>query len=369
MSIPPRNSIPIDLTLDLGSVFRPETHLMSTASLTDEAPAFRSQLIDWYDVHGRDLPWRSNPSLYKTVVSEFMLQQTQVKTVLPYFDAWLKRYPDFSTLAQASETDTLKSWEGLGYYSRARNLRKLAKEIQQMDSPPREAKNWLPFPGIGPYAAAAVCSIAFDDPSAVVDGNVVRILARLTADTARYKSTTEAAKRYQPIATALLNADRPGDHNQAMMELGATICHKQNPQCLLCPVRSLCQARLQGIENELPKFEKTKFEKKTVNRAWIAAPQGILLYKIPASASRMKGLHEIPSLDQLGLKSPDATQPVLERTRSITKYRITERFYKVEATGLPQALPEDCLWVSVERANELPFSGPHRKWLAELLTL
>ena len=341
---------------------------MDPSALTKETTRFQSQLIAWYDDNARDLPWRRKPSLYKTVVSEFMLQQTQVKTVLPYFDAWLNRYPDFETLAQASEESVLKSWEGLGYYSRARNLHKLSKEIAALDAIPTDAKSWLAFPGIGPYAAAAVCSIAFSDPSAVVDGNVVRILSRLVADEKQYKTTTDAAKGYQSLANDLLNTARPGDHNQAMMELGATLCHKQNPQCLLCPVNELCQARAQGIEAELPRFNKTKFEKKTVNRAWIVSDQGILLHKIPNTAKRMKGLHEIPGLEQLDQPLPKA-KPILERKRSITKYRITERFYEIEADTLPATLPADCLWVSPEEVETLPFSGPHRKWLSELLSL
>tara|TARA_B110000037_G_scaffold207343_1_gene254220 strand:- start:7640 stop:8845 length:1206 start_codon:yes stop_codon:yes gene_type:complete len=344
----------------------PTVFQMDATKLSNSAAPFQSQLIDWYDANARDLPWRSKPSLYKTVVSEFMLQQTQVKTALPYFEAWLKAYPDFKKLAQATEVQVLKSWEGLGYYSRARNLHKLAQIISKLSELPTDAKNWQAFPGIGPYAAAAVCSISFSDPSAVVDGNVVRILSRLIADTTQYKTSVEAAKAYQSLAETLLNTDRLGDHNQAMMELGATVCRKANPQCLLCPVADLCQARVEGIEGSLPKFDKTKYEKKTVNRAWIVGPRGILLHKIPDSAKRMKGLHEIPSLEQLGL--PEAkSKPLLKRKRSITKYRITERFFEIKPNALPIKLPPDTLWVKESAIDDLPFSGPHRKWIRELL--
>lgn len=324
-------------------------------------------MIDWYDQNARALPWRTQPSLYKTVVSEFMLQQTQVKTVLPYFDRWLNDYPDFPALAAASEDQVLKSWEGLGYYSRARNLHKLAQILTEQDDIPTQSRQWLPFPGIGPYAAAAICSIAFDDPSAVVDGNVVRILARLSADETEYKSSTDAAKAYQELANGLLNADRPGDHNQAMMELGATLCHKQNPQCLLCPVSGLCQGRVKGIESTLPRLAKTKFEKKTVNRAWVRRNGKALLYKIPDSASRMSGLHEIPTLESLRI-APPAEPPLIERKRSITKYRITERFFRIEPHQLPSGkIGEQFVWAAPADIAALPFSGPHRKWIAELL--
>lgn len=341
---------------------------MPTTDLAQNAPAFQKALIDWYDANARDLPWRSAPSTYGTVVSEFMLQQTQVKTVLPYFHAWLEKYPDFKTLARATEEQVLKSWEGLGYYSRARNLHKLAQEIAAIpeNQLPTDSKSWLKFPGVGPYAAAAICSISFDDPSAVVDGNVVRILSRITADPTDYKNSTDAAKAYRTLVQDLLNPDRPGDHNQAMMELGATVCHKQSPNCLLCPVRSFCQGYAQGIAESLPRLAKTKFEERLVDRAWIQSEQGVLLHKIPANAKRMKGLHELPELSALGLPAPKA-KPTLTRKRSITRYRITERIYTIPAQKIPAELPADHIWASPETIAALPFSGPHRRWVKELL--
>lgn len=341
---------------------------MPSKPLSDNSDAFRHALISWYDANARDLPWRDAPSTYKTVVSEFMLQQTQVKTVLPYFAAWLESYPDFASLAAATEEQVLKSWEGLGYYSRARNLHKLAKEVAELaeENLPTDAKSWLKFPGVGPYAAAAICSISFSDPSAVVDGNVVRILSRLTADEADYKNSTDAAKSYRDLVQELLNTERPGDHNQAMMELGATVCHKQSPTCLLCPVREFCQAEKRGIAESLPHLAKTKFEEVTVNRAWVSSEKGILLYKIPADAKRMKGLHELPDLAQLKIPEPKS-KPTLTRKRSITKYRITERIHTIQADKLPPKLPADHIWVSPAEIAELPFSGPHRRWVTELL--
>lgn len=297
-----------------------------------------------------------------------MLQQTQVKTVLPYFSAWLKAYPDFATLARATEEQVLKSWEGLGYYSRARNLHKLAKEVAGIPAEelPTDSQSWLKFPGVGPYAAAAICSISFSDPSAVVDGNVVRILSRITADESDYKNSTDAAKNYRDLVQELLNVERPGDHNQAMMELGATVCHKQSPNCLLCPVRQHCQAQELGIAESLPRLAKVKFEEVTVNRAWISSPKGILLYKIPADAKRMKGLHELPDLEQLKIDVPE-TKPILTRKRGITKYRITERIHTIPANRLPSKLPKNHIWVAPENIADLPFSGPHRRWVTELM--
>ena len=158
-------------------------------SLNKHATAFRQALLGWYASAQRQLPWRSNPSIYKTVVSEFMLQQTQVKTVVPYFERWLEQFPDFAALASAPGEAVLKYWEGLGYYSRARNLHKLAKTYVALASKPATAAEWQELPGIGPYTAAAISSIAQNYPAAVVDGNVVRILARLTGDDRMFKAT------------------------------------------------------------------------------------------------------------------------------------------------------------------------------------
>ena len=139
----------------------------------------RKNLVDWFEDNKRPLPWRESPSLYATVVSEFMLQQTQVKTVLPYWSRWMERFPDFRALAEAEESVVLKHWEGLGYYSRARYLHRLARKIRDLDPIPRDTASWLQFKGVGPYTAAAITSIAFGTPAACVDGNVIRILSRI----------------------------------------------------------------------------------------------------------------------------------------------------------------------------------------------
>ena len=209
---------------------------------------FQQNLLSWYYDQRRRLPWREKPSLYGTVVSEFMLQQTRVSTVLPYFERWMKEFPDFKVLAGADESDVLKLWEGLGYYSRARNLHKLAKQIVELESIPQTRAEWLEFPGVGPYASAAISSIAFEEPEAVVDGNVVRIFARLFKDQREYKGTAEATKKMATLTQSFLNLDNPGDHNQAVMELGATVCLPKKPLCLICPVSESCLARLSEPE-------------------------------------------------------------------------------------------------------------------------
>ena len=156
---------------------------------------FQKNLLDWYDLQKRELPWRTNPSLYKTVVSEFMLQQTRVSTALPYFETWIKKFSDFKTLALASKEEVLKSWEGLGYYSRARNLHKLAKIASNWKTPPGTRKEWNALPGVGPYIAAAVTSIALGQKEAVCDGNLVRVLTRIFAIDEEYRDGATAQKK------------------------------------------------------------------------------------------------------------------------------------------------------------------------------
>lgn len=193
-----------------------------------------------------------------------MLQQTQVATVLPYFERWLQRWPDFASLAAAEEAQVLQMWEGLGYYSRARNLLKLARAWVAATAKPQSAAEWLAYPGVGPYTSAAIASIAFGEHAAVVDGNVVRILTRLSADTTAYPGPAHAVRAVTPLAQALIApAEEPGLHNEAMMELGATLCRKGQPQCLLCPVRAFCRGQTLGQDlAQLPKIAR----KATINR-------------------------------------------------------------------------------------------------------
>ena len=191
--------------------------------LVAAAPKVRRALLAWYDRHRRDLPWRAEVSPYRTVVSELMLQQTQVATVLPYFERWVQRWPDFASLARADAAEVLAAWAGLGYYRRARLLHALAKEVAAAPSLPRTAAEWIGFTGVGPYTAAAIASIAFGDRAAVVDGNVVRVLARLAGLRSTFASSALAVRRVTPLAAALLDLRRPGDHNHAVMELGAQV--------------------------------------------------------------------------------------------------------------------------------------------------
>ncbi|MSU50701.1 MAG: A/G-specific adenine glycosylase [Opitutus sp.] len=330
---------------------------------------FQRALLGWYRVHARKLPWRDAPSLYKTVVSEFMLQQTQVKTVFPYFARWLKALPDFATLAAAPEARVLKLWEGLGYYSRARNLHRLAQAIVARPPPPRTPAEWQELPGVGPYTAAAITSISFGAPAACVDGNVVRILARLTANATEFSNSATASKVFAPLANALLPAENPGDHNQAMMELGATVCFRQNPLCRTCPVRPFCAGARRGEPEAFPRLAPKLMEQRTVTRVWCERAGALLLHRAPTDAKRFANMHELPTAEQLGLGDVAAArgQLLAKKRRSITRFQITETIRVAAAPRERKKLAPDLVWVPLAELDAITLSGPHRRWVTEIL--
>ena len=297
-----------------------------------------------------------------------MLQQTQVKTVLPYFKRWLEQLPDFAALAAAPESQVLKLWEGLGYYSRARNLHRLAKSYVALDPPPLTAAQWRELPGIGPYSSAAITSIALDQPSACVDGNVVRILARLTADATPQRDSASAAKAFAPLAEALLSPGHPGDHNQAMMELGATVCHRRNPLCTLCPVRDLCAGCAAGDPENYPRLAAKKIEKVAITRVWCERNGQLLLHRASPDAKRLANQHELPDAAKLNLSvnSLESARTLAVKKRGITRYAITETIKHI-ATAL-ESLPSDHTWVPIAQLDQITLSGPHRRWITELLS-
>ena len=260
--------------------------------------AIRRRLAAWYENARRDLPWRQTRDPYAIWVSEVMLQQTQVKTVLPYYTAFMRRFPDITALARARRQTLLKAWEGLGYYSRARNLHRSAQMVAH------EMQGRLPvtwdalrrLPGIGDYIAAAVLSIAHDAPYAVVDGNVKRVLARLF----RLEQPVNQASGhqiFQNLADQILERKQPGNHNQAMMELGALICTPRRPDCPNCPVSGICKVHLAGLEDQFPK----RVQKGALpQRHWVAAAimkNGRLLLTRRPDNGLLGGLWEFPSAE------------------------------------------------------------------------
>lgn len=327
-----------------------------------EAPAFRRSLLAWYRKAQRPLPWRHAPTPYRTAVSEFMLQQTQVATVIPYFERWVARWPTFKHLAQAKEHEVLAAWAGLGYYRRARLLHALAQAVVALPKSPQTAAAWQQLPGVGPYTAAAIGSIAYGDPVAVVDGNVVRVVTRLLGLRRTFASTADAVRAVTPQAQALLSPSQPGDYNQAIMELGATVCRKAAPTCEVCPIARWCASR--GQATAIPKFMAKARKRETVERALIVVKGKVLLRRYPQGAQRLAGLAELPTMASLG-HLPQT--PIAIRRRTITSTTYEERLHQPRAKA---AYPkrEGLVWVAL---TELPFAavaGPHLKWIKELLS-
>jgi A/G-specific adenine glycosylase len=250
---------------------------LDTVKLTPRAlAAFQRRLLGWFRANRRDFPWRRSRDPYRVWLAEVMLQQTRIAAVLPYYRRFLRNFPGVRSLARAREASVLKAWSGLGYYSRARNLRRAAQEIvaRHQGRFPRELDAALALPGVGRYTAAAVLSIAYEAPLAVLDGNVARVLARLGA----VRGDLRAPRRWRGLqqnAERLLARRAPGDWNQALMELGETVCTPQAPRCNACPVARWCRAYRLGIAAELPMpCKKRAPVKQSIAAAVLLDPRG-----------------------------------------------------------------------------------------------
>jgi len=321
---------------------------MTTAQLR----SLHRTLLRWYDQNRRDLPWRRNRDPYPVWVSEIMLQQTRVAAVLDHYARFLRRFPTVKSLAAARESSVLALWSGLGYYHRARRMHRAAKLIarERRGKFPQTAEDWSALPGIGRYTAAAIASISFGEAVAVVDGNVERVLQRLYGQ-AQGKGTV-----WQQADT-LLDRKRPGDFNQAMMELGATICVPRAPQCLLCPLNAFCKSR--GAE---PSPLQAVRKRKAISYALARRDFSVLLVQRPDGASLMAGMWELPSLAP-GLMNGDT--PLLE-----LRHSITDTDYRVAVFAVPpdqvHDLATNAQWLTPQQCQRLPLTGLARKVLRRL---
>jgi A/G-specific adenine glycosylase len=273
--------------------------------MPDELAAIRSLLLQHYDEHARDLPWRRTRDPYAIWVSEIMLQQTRVDTVIAYYDRFLKKFPTPHALADASEDEVLASWSGLGYYRRARLLHSGVRDVvaRYGGVVPREPEARRALPGIGRYTAGAIGSIAFDLPEPLVDGNVARVLSRLFAIDTPPERTDTLARLWQ-LAEALVVGERPGALNQALMELGAMTCRKLAPRCEACPVAAHCQARAQDRVEELP-LTKKRVDPKPVSLVALVAldPRNERVLLVRGAASLFGGLWNLPMREGGGRKA------------------------------------------------------------------
>jgi A/G-specific adenine glycosylase len=319
----------------------------------------RQRLGDWYATAARDLPWRRTTDPYAITVSEFMLQQTQVVTVIPYYERWLEQFPSWDALAEAEASTVTKAWEGLGYYRRARSLQALAQAVVERGGElPRSEEGLLALPGIGPYTAAAVGSIAFGLPLAVLDGNVMRVLTRLLAMSDDISRAPVRAK-LQGIATAFLNRDDPSAHNQAVMELGATVCLPRNPMCLICPLKSGCMGKSRA--EQFPVKSRTATEKRIETVAILRHGDRYYYEQVPAGRP-WHGLWRFPDFDPVRMHQGE---PITKIRYSITKYAVVME--AVEARWKRRApVSSSVRYLTPEEMKTLAFAAPHRK-LARIL--
>lgn len=308
---------------------------------------FRINLLRWYDREQRQLPWRGETDPYRILVSEVMLQQTRVAVVEDRYRKFLRQFPGEHALAAAPEESVLAAWSGLGYYRRARNLHAAARQITANGGFPRTAAELTQLPGIGRYTAAAVASIAFAEPVAVVDGNVKRVLQRLTG---KELSGPECWK----IAEELLEPDRPGDFNQAMMELGATVCLPGGPLCMQCPVMKLCALRGSGVRRQ-----RASRRKAVLSYLLAQKPGQVFLQQRAADVSLMPGMWELPLLE-----NPQGRKPLLTLRHSIT---VTDYTIMVHS-GVRRSATRG-QWTALQSVNDLPLTGLTRKILNKLQLL
>jgi A/G-specific adenine glycosylase len=255
-----------------------------------------SKLLSWYRLNKRTLPWRDHPDPYAVWVSEIMLQQTRVEAVIPYFETWMKLFPTVGALAKASEQRVLNAWEGLGYYSRARNLHKAAKIIvkEHAGELPRDLESLRKLPGIGRYTLGAIASMAFGMNVAALDGNIKRVYARIF-DISEPVDTPKGEALLWDIAEQHLPKKDAGDYNQALMDLGATICLPKNPRCLICPVMQMCKARENGTQHLRPVKSPKKIVPHHIHAAGVIVENGKALLAKRPSEGLLGGMWEFPN--------------------------------------------------------------------------
>ncbi|HZH98060.1 MAG TPA: A/G-specific adenine glycosylase [Fimbriimonadaceae bacterium] len=315
-------------------------------------PELQGSLLAWYEENKRDLPWRRTRDPYAVWVSEVMLQQTQIATALPYYGRWMARFPDIASLAAASEGEALALWQGLGYYRRCRMLRQGAEFVLQ-NGLPTTAEEWRKVPGVGRYTAGAIASICFGERSAVVDGNVKRVFARLCSHSETGAALERACWSW---ADEQVPADRPSEWNQALMELGATVCTPRNPKCGECPISSLCLARQQGRVAELPV------------RANRLSSLPVLHELVVPVHSQSVGLRQIPKGQWWeGMWSfPDALAAPAGRGFALPTIHHVVTRHKVSLRGELRLVDKpggELSWVPWSDLSGVPMPAPHRKLL------
>jgi A/G-specific adenine glycosylase len=354
-----------------------------------------SRLLDWFAANARDLPWRRTLDPYAVWVSEIMLQQTQVKTVIPYFERWMRELPTIESLASASSERVHKLWEGLGYYTRVRNMQKTAQMILEKHGGefPREFDAVLALPGIGRYTAGAICSIAFNQPTPILDGNVIRVLARVFGIRENVREKQVNAELWtiaeSLVRKAIDSRCRISDFkslagpcsalNQSLMELGATVCTPRQPNCAVCPLTQHCKARRLGLVDKLPNIgERVGATARRFTACVIERHGTVLVRQRPAGVVNGH-LWEFPNVEvpmktsatsarrqleaELGC-ALDIFAPLVTVKHTITRYRITLEAFRGQMNGgIPR--PVAGKWIAFDALEQLPFTSAHRQvWIA-----
>jgi len=317
-------------------------------------------LATWYARGHRDLPWRRTTDAYRIWVSEIMLQQTRAAAVIPYYDRFVERFPTVEALAAAAEADVLALWSGLGYYSRARNLLHAAREVAARGVFPRGYEELRRLPGIGDYTAAAVASIAFGEPCAVLDGNVLRVAARMQNDAGDI-GASKTRERLRAVVATWLDRREPGAFNQGLMELGATVCVPRRPLCTECPLHGQCEALRRGTVHQLPvKLGKRLPEHIDAVLLLVRRGRRVLLIQRPSSERRMPGFWDLPAPEQLPEARLGAIAGRFRHTITHHRYILT-----VRRASAPRRLPAGSVfrWLDPRDGSGIPLSTTAKKAL------
>ncbi|NOH02118.1 MAG: A/G-specific adenine glycosylase [Chloroflexi bacterium] len=338
-------------------------------------------LLKWYAQHRRPMPWRDHPDPYAVWVSEIMLQQTRVETVIPYFEKWMKLFPNVKTLANAKERDVLNAWEGLGYYTRARNLHKAAKIVASdfNGKLPRDPQALRSLPGIGRYTAGAIASIAFRMDEPTLDGNIRRVLSRLF-DLSEYADSSAGEKILWELAARNLPKGKAGDYNQALMELGATVCLPKNPRCLLCPLMKLCRARENGTQDLRPVMKPKKRMPQYIHAAAVIVERGRVLLSQRPAGGLLGGMWEFPNV-RVGEDPAKELANALRATASLrvrrgealgvvshaySHLRVLVYPFRCQVLSIPR--DKNLKWVNLSELDDYPMGKVDRQ-IADKLTL
>lgn len=336
-----------------------------------------TRLLNWYRANKRTLPWRGSPDPYAVWVSEIMLQQTRVETVIPYFEKWMRLFPTIKALASASEHEVLNAWEGLGYYSRARNLHKAAKIVAEEYNGrlPRDLDALRKLPGIGRYTLGAVASIAFGLDVPALDGNIKRVYSRVF-DISEPVDSTVGEKILWELAEVHLPKGQAGDHNQALMDLGATICLPKNPRCLICPLMKICKARSNGTQNQRPVMKPKKVVPEYIHAAGVIIKRARVLLGQRPSQGLLAGMWEFPNGRvngdpaaglakalqagyNLNLRAKGNKKVLTTVQHAYTHFKVTVHAFQCELQSMP--VDGSLKWVSLKELDDYPMGKIDRQ--------